>query len=62
MERALRAAVAGEIGVAPEGLRTAALNALWLLSRYTLLDLLDEIGLLERAVAEALPTGSTRTP
>lgn len=44
-----------EIGLTPADLRHAAQAALWLRSRYTLLDLLAETGLLNRALAEALP-------
>jgi glycerol-1-phosphate dehydrogenase [NAD(P)+] len=44
-----------EIGLSAADLRRAAGGALWLRSRYTLLDLLTETGLLSRALAEALP-------
>lgn len=46
---------AAEIGVGREALRRTTLNARFLRSRYTLLDLLDETGLLDRAVEAALP-------
>lgn len=59
MSAALRAAGAPaapeEIGLSPADLRQAAQGALWLRSRYTILDLLAETGLLARALQEALP-------
>lgn len=48
-------AEAAEIGVDAAYLRRTTLNARFLRSRYTLLDLLDETGLLEPAVAACLP-------
>jgi glycerol-1-phosphate dehydrogenase [NAD(P)+] len=48
-------AEAVEIGVGREYLRRTALHALYLRSRYTVLDLLDDCGLLEAAVEAALP-------
>jgi glycerol-1-phosphate dehydrogenase [NAD(P)+] len=44
-----------EIGLTPARLRQTVLAARFLRSRYTLLDVLDETGLLPQAVAEALP-------
>jgi glycerol-1-phosphate dehydrogenase [NAD(P)+] len=46
---------AAEIGVGRDYLRRTALNARFLRSRYTVLDLLDETGLLAQAVEAALP-------
>lgn len=46
---------AAEIGVDPAYLYRTILKARFLRSRYTLLDLLDEVGLLEQAAAAALP-------
>ncbi|MFZ5751604.1 MAG: sn-glycerol-1-phosphate dehydrogenase [Pseudomonadota bacterium] len=46
---------AAEIGVDPAYLYRTILKARFLRSRYTLLDLLDEVGLLEPAAAAALP-------
>ena len=43
-----------EIGLGMADLRRAVLAARFLRSRYTVLDLLEECGLLQRAVAEAL--------
>lgn len=63
MREALHAAGApsdaAEIGVDRAYLRRTTLSALYLRSRYTLLDLLDETGLLERAVEAALPLPET---
>jgi len=50
---------AAEIGVDRAYLRRTALAAVHLRSRYTLLDLLAETGLLERAVEAALPMPET---
>lgn len=50
---------AAEIGVDRAYLRRTALAAVYLRSRYTLLDLLAETGLLERAVEAALPLPET---
>jgi glycerol-1-phosphate dehydrogenase [NAD(P)+] len=59
MRRNLRAAgapaEASEIGVARDYLHRTILNARFLRSRYTLLDLLDETGLLEQAVDATVP-------
>ena len=59
MRRHLRAAgapaEAADIGVATDYLRRTILNARFLRSRYTLLDLLDETGLLVQAVDATLP-------
>jgi glycerol-1-phosphate dehydrogenase [NAD(P)+] len=46
-----------DIGLTMADLRRATLAARFLRSRYTVLDLLDDTGLLSRAVAEALPDG-----
>jgi glycerol-1-phosphate dehydrogenase [NAD(P)+] len=48
-------AAPGDIGLTGADLRAAVVKARFLRSRYTLLDLLDECGLLDRAVAAALP-------
>ncbi len=59
MRRMLRAAGApadpADIGVAPGHLRRSVLNARFLRDRYTILDLLDETGLLDAALDAALP-------
>jgi glycerol-1-phosphate dehydrogenase [NAD(P)+] len=59
MRRNLRAAgapaEASDIGVARDYLHRTILNARFLRSRYTLLDLLDETGLLEQAVDATVP-------
>jgi glycerol-1-phosphate dehydrogenase [NAD(P)+] len=59
MRLALRAAGApadaAEIGVDRDYLRRSTLNARFLRSRYTVLDLLEETGLLQRAVEAVLP-------
>ena len=59
MRSALHAAGApadeGEIGVTRDALRTGVMAARFLRSRHTLLDLLDETGLLAEAVDAALP-------
>ncbi len=44
-----------DIGLTMADLRAAVTKARFLRSRYTILDLLDDCGLLERAIAEALP-------
>ncbi|MEY4871434.1 MAG: hypothetical protein RLZZ563_764 [Pseudomonadota bacterium] len=48
-------AEAAEIGVGRDYLRRTALHALYLRSRYTVLDLLDDCGMLAAAVEAALP-------
>ena len=53
---------AAEIGVSRDYLRQAMLNARFLRSRYTLLDLLDETGLLDAAVAAAQPPATPLAP
>lgn len=50
---------AAEIGVDRAYLRRTTLNARFLRSRYTLLDLLDETGLLAQAVEASLPSSSS---
>lgn len=42
------------IGLSPERHRATVRKARWIRKRYTVLDMLDEAGLLERAIAEAL--------
>jgi glycerol-1-phosphate dehydrogenase [NAD(P)+] len=49
-----------DIGVSDAYLYRSILKARFLRSRYTLLDLLDECGLLEQAALAALNTGSAR--
>jgi glycerol-1-phosphate dehydrogenase [NAD(P)+] len=51
-----------DIGLTMADLRAATLTARYLRRRHTLLDLLDETGLLARAVAEALPDPAPGTP
>lgn len=46
---------AREIGIDPSCLRRTILKARFLRSRYTVLDLLDEVGLLDQAACAALP-------
>ena len=48
---------ASAIGLDRAHLRRSILNALFIRSRYTLLDLLDELGLLDRAVDAILDRG-----
>lgn len=55
LHRAGAPAEAAEIGVGRDYLRRTTLNARFLRSRYTVLDLLDECGLLEAAVEASLP-------
>lgn len=55
LHRAGAPAEAAEIGVGRDYLRRTALNARFLRSRYTVLDLLDECGMLEAAVEASLP-------
>jgi len=55
LHRAGAPAEAEEIGVGRDYLRRTTLNARFLRSRYTVLDLLDECGMLEAAVAASLP-------
>ena len=50
---------AEDIGVTRDYLRQTTLNARFLRSRYTVLDLLDETGLLHAAVEAALPVQPT---
>ncbi len=50
---------AKDIGVSQDYLRQTVLRARFLRSRYTLLDLLDETGLLEQAVDDAVTRGLT---
>lgn len=45
------------IGLTPERHRATVLKARWIRKRYTLLDMLDEAGMLERAVAECFDKG-----
>lgn len=47
----------GDIGLSPGQHRATVLKARWIRKRYTLLDLLAEAGLLERAVAECFMDG-----
>lgn len=49
---------AGDIGVTPAHLRRTIRNARFLRDRYTLLDLLDETGLLDAAIDAAAPAGA----
>ena len=49
---------ASEIGIAPDHLARTIANARFLRSRYTVLDLLDETGLLDRAIAAAVPAAA----
>ncbi len=62
MRRHLRAAgapaVSTDIGVPPDYLHRTILNARFLRSRYTLLDLLDETGLLVQAVDATVPASA----
>ncbi len=51
---------AADIGVTPDHLRHTVARARFLRDRYTILDLLDETGLLERAINEALPRAVAR--
>jgi glycerol-1-phosphate dehydrogenase [NAD(P)+] len=53
-------AAPGEIGVTPVHLRDSILKARFLRSRYTVLDLLDELGMLREAVAATVPGGTSR--
>ena len=55
LHRAGAPAEAAEIGVGRDYLRRTTLNARFLRSRYTVLDLLDECGMLEAAVEASLP-------
>lgn len=55
LHRAGAPAEAAEIGVGRDYLRRTVLHARFLRSRYTVLDLLDECGLLEAAVEASLP-------
>lgn len=55
LHRAGAPAEAEEIGVGRDYLRRTTLNARFLRSRYTVLDLLDECGMLEAAVEASLP-------
>lgn len=55
LHRAGAPAEAAEIGVGRDYLRSTTLNARFLRSRYTVLDLLDECGMLEAAVEASLP-------
>lgn len=55
LHRAGAPADAADIGVGRDYLRRTTLNARFLRSRYTVLDLLDETGLLDAAVEAALP-------
>jgi glycerol-1-phosphate dehydrogenase [NAD(P)+] len=63
MQARLRAAGApsraADIGVGTEHLRRTVANAVWLRSRYTVLDLLLECGLLEAAIDAAFPPDGT---
>jgi len=65
MRAALHAAGApadeADIGVTHDALRTSVMAARFLRSRYTLLDLLDETGLLAEAVEAALPREGAAT-
>jgi glycerol-1-phosphate dehydrogenase [NAD(P)+] len=58
-------ATAAEIGVTPDHLRRTIANARFLRERYTLLDLLDETGMLPTAIAETtgadVPTAASAT-
>jgi glycerol-1-phosphate dehydrogenase [NAD(P)+] len=47
----------GEIGLTPDRHRATVLKARWIRKRYTLLDMLADAGLLERAVAECFHAG-----
>jgi glycerol-1-phosphate dehydrogenase [NAD(P)+] len=49
-----------DIGVDDRYLCDSILKARFLRSRYTVLDLLDECGLLEQAALAALPSGGVR--
>jgi glycerol-1-phosphate dehydrogenase [NAD(P)+] len=64
MRAALTAAGApsgpADIGLTQARLRSSILAARFLRSRYTLLDLLEESGLLGRAVAAVLPIAQSR--
>jgi glycerol-1-phosphate dehydrogenase [NAD(P)+] len=51
---------AADIGVTPDHLRRTVANARFLRDRYTILDLLDETGLLDCAIDEALPRASAQ--
>jgi glycerol-1-phosphate dehydrogenase [NAD(P)+] len=51
---------AADIGVTPHHLRRTVAHARFLRDRYTILDLLDETGLLDRAIDEALPRAAVR--
>ncbi len=55
LHRAGAPAEAAEIGVGRDYLRRSTLNARFLRSRYTVLDLLEECGMLEAAVESCLP-------
>jgi glycerol-1-phosphate dehydrogenase [NAD(P)+] len=55
LHRAGAPAEAAEIGVGRDYLRRSTLNARFLRSRYTVLDLLEECGMLEAAVEACLP-------
>lgn len=55
LHRAGAPAEAAEIGVGRDYLRRTTLNARFLRSRYTVLDLLEECGMLEAAVEASLP-------
>ncbi len=52
-------ASAAEIGVGTDHLRRTLANAVWLRSRYTVLDLLSETGLLAAAIDAAFPPDGT---
>jgi glycerol-1-phosphate dehydrogenase [NAD(P)+] len=60
LHRAGAPAEAEEIGVGRDYLRRTTLNARFLRSRYTVLDLLDECGMLGAAVEASLPAVQRR--
>jgi glycerol-1-phosphate dehydrogenase [NAD(P)+] len=60
LARAGAPVTAADIGVNPHYLHRTILKARFLRSRYTVLDLLDECGLLDQAAAAALP-GAAQT-
>ncbi len=50
----------GDIGLTPQDLQATVVKARFLRSRYTVLDLLDDCGLLDQASAAVLPTAMQR--
>lgn len=58
LSRAGAPSCAADIGISPAHLARTIASARYLRSRYTVLDLLDETGLLDRAIAAAVPAAA----